>query len=215
MARRCITINLNPEIEIPAAREFKRPNLISEVLEEREHYVSAAITIIRAWIHAGKPKSKCKSLAGFGDWSDLCRQCLLWLDCADPATSIFEAIKEDPDRELLGRLLNAWQTTFGNAPAMVRDAVGKSFLHGNNELKEILHDIADERGEINRHRLGRWIKRHAGQIIDGFRFARSSGNTSAERWRVESISSVSSVYANQDEKSVDMAQAYRRTSKGE
>jgi hypothetical protein len=215
MARRCITINLNPEVEIPAAREFKRPNLIAEVLAERERYVSAAITIIRAWINAGKPKTKCKPLAGFGDWSDLCRQCLLWLGYADPATSIFEAIKEDPDRELLGRLLNAWQITFRNVPAMVREAVGKSLLHGNEELKEILHDIADERGEINRHRLGRWIKRHEGQIVDGLRFARSSGNTSAERWYVESVSSVSSVYTKQDEKSVDMAQAYRNASNGE
>lgn len=215
MARRCITINLNPQVEIPAARVFKRPNLIEEVLLAREDYVSAAITIIRAWITIGKPRSKCKSLAGFGDWSDLCRQCLLWLDCADPATSIFEAIKEDPDRELLGRLLKAWQMTFGNVPAMIREAVGKSPLHGNEELKEILHDIADERGEINRHRLGRWIKRHEGQIVDGLRFARSSGKTSAERWCVESVSSVSSVYMEQAEKSVYIAQAYRRASNGE
>lgn len=62
----------------------------------------------------------------------------------------------------------------------------------NKELKEVLHDIADERGEINRHRLGRWIKRHAGQIVDGLRFVRCSGNTSVERWRVELVSSVSS-----------------------
>lgn len=194
MTRRCITINLNPQVEIPAARTFKRPNLIAEVLQERERYVSAAITIIRAWIVAERPRAKCKSFAGFGDWSELCRQPLLWLGYADPAASIFEAIKEDPDREQLGRLLTAWQAIFGNVPKMVREAVNKSILPGNDyiELKEILHDIADERGEINRHRLGRWIKRHEGQIVDGLRFLRSSGNTSAERWQVESVSSVSS-----------------------
>jgi hypothetical protein len=44
---------------------------------------------------------------------------------------------------------------------MIREAVYKSTCTGNEnkELKEILHDIADERNEINRHRLGRWIKR--------------------------------------------------------
>lgn len=75
-------------------------------------------------------------------------------------------------------------------PAMVRDAVSKSTHSGNenNELKEILHDIADERGEINRHRLGRWIKRHEGQIVDNLRFIQCSGNNSAEKWRVESVS---------------------------
>jgi hypothetical protein len=154
-------------------------------------------------------------LGGFGDWSDLCRQSLLWLGCPDPAISIFEAIKEDPDRELLGRLLNAWQMTFGNIPTMVREAVGKSLLHGNEDLKEILHDVADERGEINRHRLGRWIKRHEGQIVDGLRFARYSGNTSAERWYVESVSSVLSFSRTQNEEIVKTTQIYRSASKGE
>jgi hypothetical protein len=217
MTRRCISINLNPEVEIPAARIFKRPNLITEVLQERERYVSAALTIIRAWIIAGKPRTPCKSLAGFGDWSDLCRQPLLQLKCADPASSIFVAIKEDPDREQLGRLLTAWRAVFGNVPAMVREAVNKSTYSGNenNELKEIIHDIADERGEINRHRLGRWIKRHEGQIVDGLRFIRGSGKSSAERWQVESVSSVSSVSCNPNEENVEAGEAYRRASGGE
>lgn len=170
---------------------------------------------MRAWIVAEKPRAKCKPLAGFGDWSDFCRQSLLWLGCADPAASVFEAIKEDPNREQLGRLLIAWQSTFANVPAMVREAVSKSTLHGNDELREILHDIADERGEINRHRLGRWIKRHEGQIVDGLRFARCNGSTSAERWRVESVSSVLSVYSSQNVKTVDASQAYLRASGGE
>lgn len=215
MARRCITINLNPEVEIPAARTFKRPNLITEVFQNREKYVSAAITVVFAWVFAEKPKSECKSLAGFSDWSDLCRQSLLWLGCADPAVSIFEAIKEDPDREQLGRLLIIWQAVFGNIPTMVREAVNKSTLYGNDELKEILHDIADERGEINRRRLGKWIKRHEGQIVDGFRFTRCSGNTSAERWRVESVSSVLSTPDCQTAKNVNTACAYQRASSGE
>ncbi|HEU5280990.1 MAG TPA: hypothetical protein VFU82_03305, partial [Gammaproteobacteria bacterium] len=48
MIRRCITINLNPEIENPATRTFMRPNLINEILSEREKYVLATLTIIRA-----------------------------------------------------------------------------------------------------------------------------------------------------------------------
>ena len=220
MTRRCITINLNPEVEVPAARTYKRPNLIAEVLQERERYVSAALTIMRAWVVAGRPKSACKSFAGFGDWSDLCRQPLLWLGCSDPAVSIFEAITEDPDREQLGRLLTAWQSVFGRTPAMIRDAVSRSDYQGNenNELKEILHDIADERGVINRRSLGRWIKRHAGQIVDGLRFVRCTGNTSAERWRVESVSSVLSVSRGQGEETVNDSndpEAYRRFSEGE
>lgn len=189
MARRCITIRLDPAVETPATLTFKRPNLVREVLKDRERYVSAALTIIRTWIIAGKPNTDCKALVSYGEWSDYCRQALLWLGCCDPTASVFEALAEDPDRETLARLLTAWQSAFGKTPAMVRDAVHKAYnsLVDNNELKEVLHDIADERGDINRRKLGWWIKRHAGQVVNGLRFVRCSGNSSAEKWRVESV----------------------------
>ena len=191
MARRCITINLDPGCEVPAARTFTRPDLVSDVLRQRGRYVSAALTIVRAWIIAGRPKTECKSLAGFGDWSDMCRQPLLWLGLADPTESLFIAMAEDPDREILGRILAAWQGVFGKKAAMVRDAVNNQTLFSdeNTELNEVIHDIADERGTINRRKLGWWIKRHAGRIVDGRRFVRGSGKRSAETWQVEITSS--------------------------
>ncbi len=193
MTRRCITIRLDPGCETPAARSFTRPELVRDVLRERGRYVSAALTIVRAWIVNGRPKAICKALAGYGDWSDLCRQPLLWLGCADPTVSVFEAMAEDPDRETLARLLTSWFAVFGKTPAMVRDAVKQAitFNDENAELREVLRDIADERGEINRRKLGWWIKRHAGRIVDGRRFVRASGNRSAEAWQVELMESVS------------------------
>lgn len=224
MTRRCITINLSPQCETPATRNFKRPDLIRELLRERSLYVSAALTIIRAWVEAGRPKAEAKSLASFGDWSEFCRQPLLWLGCADPAASVFESMADDPDRETLGRLLTAWQSVFGNKPTMVREAVKQASLafDDNVELKEVLHDIADERGEINRRKLGWWIKRHAGRIVDNFRFTRAPGSRSAEAWKVEvveSVSQVSSVFIQTNQKSVNdiefNANAYARASRGE
>lgn len=222
MTRRCISIRLDPGCETPAARSFTRPELVRDVLRERGRYVSAALTIVRAWIVTGRPKTICKSLAGYGDWSDLCRQPLLWLGCADPTVSVFEAMTEDPDRETLARLLTAWFSVFGKTPAMVRDAVKQAitFNDENAELREVLRDIADERGEINRRKLGWWIKRHAGRIVNGQRFVRASGNRSAEAWQVEvveSVSPVSSVSIQPNEKSVsttDNSNAYARASRG-
>jgi hypothetical protein len=209
MTRRCITIHLAPQCEVPAARTFQRPELVREVLRERGRYVAAALTIVQAWIVAGRPKISCKALAGFGDWSDLCRQPLLWLGLADPTESVFRAMADDPDRETLCRLLTAWQSVFGRTPAMVRDAVKQAspFHDDRAELREVLHDIADERGEINRRRLGRWITRHAGRIVDGRRFARARGNGSAEAWRVESVSPVSSVWSAPNTRTVSASSA--------
>ena len=217
MTRRCITIRLDPGVEIPAARTFTRPDLVRDLLRERGRYVSAALTIVRAWIVAGRPKIECKSLASYGEWSDLCRQPLLWLGCADPTASVFEAMSEDPDRETLARLLAAWQSVFGKTPAMVRDAVKQAHLFQDEhaELREVLHDIADERGEINRRKLGWWMRRHAGRIVDGLRFVRASGNSSAEKWRVESVSPVLPIYPRANAGTVTDADAYLRASSGE
>ncbi|MEA3278437.1 MAG: hypothetical protein U9Q81_24700 [Pseudomonadota bacterium] len=128
---------------------------------------------------------------------------------------MFETMAEDPDRETLGRLLAAWQALFGKGPAMVRDAVRQVHAFGDEsaELREVLHDIADERGAINRRRLGRWIARHAGQIVDGLRFVRASGKRAAEAWQVESVSTLSSVSAPPVTKTV--SNAYARASRGE
>jgi hypothetical protein len=123
MARRCLTITLDPACETPATREFKNPSLVPDMLRERGRYVSAALTIIRAWTVAGRPKTQCKALAGYDEWSDLCRQPLLWLGQPDPAEGIFEAMADDPERDTLGRLLNAWYLCFGHKATMVREAV--------------------------------------------------------------------------------------------
>lgn len=195
MARRCLTIHLDPGCETPATRQYARPDLVREVLKERARYVSAALTIVRSWIAAGRPITALRSLAGYGDWSDLCRQPLLWLGYSDPATSLFLSMNDDPDREMLDRLLVAWHAVFDNKPAMIRDAVeqAKSNTPSSAELFDSLRDIAEERGELNRRRLGRWIKRHAGRIVNGRRFIKADGNRSAEAWSVETVESVSSV----------------------
>lgn len=204
MTRRCVVIGLDPKVEVPAARQFNASPLHT-VRTNRARYVSAALTIIRAWIVAGKPNTPCKPLNSFEQWTDWIRQPLLWLGQPDPVAKVFETMAHDPDRETLGRLLHAWQQTFDDAPTMIRAAVSKaeefvSFASadGGSELREAMREVAEERGEINRRRLGKWIARHAGRIVDGMRFTKASGTTSAERWRIErvaaeSVTSVSSV----------------------
>lgn len=224
MARRCVTINLSPQCEVPAARDFLRPDLVREVLRDRGRYVSAALTIVRAWIGAGRPVAECRGLAGYADWTSLCRQPLMWLGLPDPVASLFDAITEDPDRETLARLLHAWRRVFGRSAAMVRDAVREAggIRDDEHELQEVIRDIADERGAINRRKLGWWIKRRAGRIVDGLRFVKAPGSRSAELWYAESVSSVVEVSSRQVLKTVtgdsavdEIAETYRRATRGE
>jgi hypothetical protein len=188
MARRCIAIHLDPKVETPASKKYTN-DPVKMVRKNREKYVSLAITIIKAWITAGKPILKCSALASYERWSELIRQPLLWLDLPDPATRVFEQLNVDPDRELLSRLIDAWDHHFANKPTMVRDAVElTNFLQNSAEdLKEVFREIAEERGEINRRRLGRWIARHQGQVVHGRRLEKVSTKNSAEKWQVVQV----------------------------
>ncbi len=194
MSRRCLTIKLDPQVEIPTTRNFAKDPL--ELLRRnRAYYVSLALTIVRAWFVNGCPITKCKPLNSYGEWTKYVRQPLMWLGLTDPAERIFTQLTEDPDREQLGRLLLAWQRVFMDSHTSIREVVDKigSFALGADELKEVINELALERGDINRKRLGRWIARHQGQIVDGLRFVRGPSASGVERWRVMSVVMVSGV----------------------
>lgn len=194
MTRRCLTIKLDPKVEIPATRNFASDPL-ELIRRNRAYYVSLALTIVRAWFVNDCPITKCKPLNSYGEWTKYVRQPLLWLGLTDPAERIFTQLTEDPDREQLGRLLLAWKGVFMDSHTSIRELVDKSssIALGADELREVIGEIALERSEINRKRLGRWIARHQGQIVDGMRFDRGPSASGVERWRVTSVAMVSGV----------------------
>lgn len=181
MSRRVLSIHLDPCMEMPVAREFKRPDLAAQVRQDRARYVSAALTIIRAWICAGSPSGNVKPVATYTQWSDWCRQPLIWLGLPDPATRLFEQVCKDPDAELLGRFMAAWRSAFGSGPVLVRELVKNS----DAELRECIEEIATVKGEVDKGRLGWWLKKHKGRIVQGLRIEREDASRGAARWRVQ------------------------------
>jgi len=183
MTRRTVTITLDSECEVPAARDFKKEPL-NEVRINRSRFISLVLTIICAWISAEKPKAECKCIASYAEWSDLCRQPLLWLGLPDPVQSIFESIVEDPDRELLGELLRTWNDRFGGVPTSVKEVIHQLNLH--EDLHDAIVVIAGEKdGTINRRRFGRWLKRHSGRIVNDLRMVKDTSTHNAAKWKVE------------------------------
>lgn len=199
MSRRVLTINIDPMCETPATRTFKRPHLLAEVKANRGQHVSDCLTIVRAWHLAGRPEADIPPIASFTAWSGLCRQSLVWLGLPDPAAKMFEQMSDDPDAELLGRFMQAWQSIFGATPAMVRDVVSRSEHLSGSELSHVVREIAEERGIINRERLGRWIRRHEGRFIDNVRLVPEKNGRNSKAWRVSGSSGLSG-YSSQPEK---------------
>jgi hypothetical protein len=170
MTRRIITLHLDPQTEDPATREFKS-DALAELRAERGRYIMAAFTLIRAWQVAGQPRHPgvLPTVNGFNRWSDWCRQPLLWLGYPDPATSMFEALKADPAKDELQRVMETWDAAFGNAAVSVKQAIKKA--ESDDNLRDALLEVAEGRpGEIDRKKLGYYLKGRMGRRVKGRRF---------------------------------------------
>ena len=82
MATRVIRSRLDARTEFPDQRKFKRPDLLAYVREHRGELIHAALTIIRAYILAGKPGAS-KIKGRFGVWNEMVAAPLVWLGQAD------------------------------------------------------------------------------------------------------------------------------------
>ena len=171
MTRRTVSICIDTKEEIPASRTFKNPNLLQQVRERREHYVSCALTIISAWIHSGKPHTDCPNLNSFEKWSEWCRQPLLWLGLPDPVKKVFTAMNDDPERVQVGRVFDGIRREFETVPFSVKDLSERALRSVDSELlREPLEDIGCFDGCIvNRNRLGWWLKKKVGWSVNGIR----------------------------------------------
>jgi hypothetical protein len=202
LCRRAITCTLDPEMERPELRQFKR-DPIAMILENRGKYVAACLTIVRAYILAGRP-DKAPKLASFEGWSDTVRSALIWLGEEDPVISMETSYDEDPERVELADMIATWAGEFdvgySNRKTLaevieVAEKTSQTFNGvepDNPELLSILQQVTKTRRglQLNSLALGYWLRANKGKIVDGKRFARqpSKRGESAAWWLEEVVS---------------------------
>jgi hypothetical protein len=188
LCRRFVTIRLDPGLENPHTRSFSG-DPVAQVAAHRGRYVMAALAIVQGWIAAGSPREVLPPIVSYNAWTDWVRQPLVWLGLPDPGARLLDnAAQADPDREQLGRLLRLWCKTMPEQPVPVRHVVDKVW-HADKDgtpygdLNDVLLDIAGEGGNINRKRLGWWLKSHEGAIVAGLKLLKHEGGDRTS-WQV-------------------------------
>lgn len=186
LLRRVLTIHIDPRCPTPATMTYKGLP-VDKVRSRRGAYVAAVLTIIQAWRKAGMPRAAADSIVTFGGaWSDYCRYPLMWLGQPDPATSLLEQVRHDPDGDSLAGLLTEWQRAFGSTPTTVRKAVEMAALRHPDLLDAMREFPVEERGEINRSKLGWLLKKNANRIVGGLEFQKSEAD-GRTAWRVVAV----------------------------
>jgi hypothetical protein len=196
VVRRVVLCTLDPNVERPELRQFKR-NPVDMVLQDRGLYIAAALTIVRAYLTAGCP-DKLPTLASFEEWSRLVRSALVWLGRADPVDTMEAARAEDPELDTMRRIFTTWREaigtdrpqTTGELKKFAEAKTGSGDYHdyhaapAHPELLEALLAVAyGKGGEINSKALGRWLGQKKGRIVDGCKLvAREDGHGKQVKW---------------------------------
>lgn len=176
LLRRVLTIHVDPRCATPATMSYTG-SPVELVRKNRGRYVAAVLTIILAWRKAGSPRANVENIVTFGGaWSDYCRHPLMWLGHPDPATALLEQVKHDPDGDALAGLMASWWAEFKSVPTTVRTAVGRALKGGNDLLDAIREFPVEERGEINRSKLGWLLKKNANRIVGGYEFQQAEAD---------------------------------------
>lgn len=189
--RRVFVARLDAQSEKPYARDFEF-DPAQRVLAGRMKYVVAGLTIVRAYIAAGRPKVAKGRTASFEVWDDLVRQPICWLAhhvaqtnddrlprFDDPLRAAELAFESDPETTKHTALLCAWHRVFGGEPASVNNAISRHF---EDDLLAALEEIGGQGGKLNTRVVGRWIERMQGRRIGGRWFVRGKTHRGVATW---------------------------------
>jgi hypothetical protein len=186
LLRRVLTIHVDPRCPTPATMSYRNAP-VTMVRQNRSDYVLAVLTIILAWRQAGAPRANVDNIVTYdGAWSDYCRHPLTWLGHTDPATALLTQIRHDPDGDALLSLMSEWHDVFGSSPTTVRKAVERAIFNHPSLLDAMREFPVEERGEINRSKLGWLLKKNANRIVAGLEFQKAEADGRVA-WRVVRI----------------------------
>lgn len=131
MRRRIIRCRLVAKQENPEERPIKRSNLRGWILERRPQLVAAGLTILRAYVLAGRPKQETRAMGNFEEWVGLIASALKWTSGVDVVEAkLPDAVAFDPVTEAYGEFLATFEEpdpAFARPWVLGRDYLAKEF----------------------------------------------------------------------------------------
>ena len=195
MTRRTVLCRLDPETENPEKRRFDF-DPVREAERNRAALVRAALTLLRGYLHAGQPGAQ-TDYGSFEGWSAWVRSALLWVGHADPLGPAGELEGSDPEREVAEDVIEALRRIFGPNKFSARQAQQmaeeKRRFSGDEETFDALYQVSGESGQIKTKRLGNWLKKHHGRIVNGKRIEFLETKQGISHWRVAEMDTESEV----------------------
>ena len=194
LTRRTILCRLNRNEERPSQHKFKNPNMLDTAMANRSNIVVAALTILRAYHLAGRPKPEgFPSFGSFNEWSDLVRGALIWLKFPDIIESQTRLEDEDPVKNAFASVLEAWKEAYESNEQTV-SSIFKDFDNNQSvrkdlydNLYEALDNAVPHRGDLRPRHVGIWLEKNKGKIAGEFQLVRGTRATQGMAWKVKKL----------------------------
>jgi hypothetical protein len=186
-SRRAVMCRLDAKVEKPDARKFDF-DCHAEVLAARRELVVAGLTILRAYVVAGRPETL-TPMGSFNDW-EWVRGALVWLGCSDPAETRSAIAEADPKKDELATVMDLWQQAFGERSVVVADIEhGGKAGADTTPLRDRLIEIAC-RGVWSGKSVGWWLRRNKDRVVGGRAFRCQTSSDKQLEWRLEGAQAV-------------------------
>jgi hypothetical protein len=183
LIRRTLLCSIDPQCERPEQRRFD-DDPIAVIQANRGALVAAALTVLRAW-HMSNDRVEVPPFGPFDEWSYRVREPLIWLGHTDPCDTVTKVRDTDPYRSMHSAVLLQWKEQLGITNAftvreIIEVAVNSADFHG-----ALLAVSADKGGHtVSNDRLGRWLKKVEGKILDGLMLKQESIVNGYPKWRL-------------------------------
>lgn len=129
-------------------------------------------------------KNTVKPLAGYEEWSQRVREPLIWLGEEDPCKCMDAVWASDPYREQLTAVLAQWRLKLVVGQAYTIKQVIERAIVDQDFFNALAAVASNKTGtSISNDRLGRWLHKNAGKIVDGHRLEAGAMQASGKLWR--------------------------------
>jgi len=185
---RSLLCRLVPNTEHPETRSnFRYPHIEAHTAQHRSEYLSAALTMLRAYVVAGRP-AVTRGMNRYPDWSELVQSTLIWAGAADPVETQ-AALRETASDEkgALGDMLQAWKDLFGPARVTVKELLTRARMPGGEVLLDAMTDVCQAKTSdmLTGKKLSIALMQHRDRIAGGLKLERCwVGHGGGYSWRV-------------------------------
>lgn len=183
LARRTVRIRLDPKIDRPWLRNgWRHPNLLGWAHEKRADLITAALTLVQAWLDAGEPAPKAQPLGSFEEWTRVVGGIVEHAGYKEFLGNCHELYEvADTDGATWRTFTEMWWATHSDRPVTAKDLFDIAMdLDGLN-----LGKSASERGQ--RTALGAQLRKRRDQVIGRYRIESAGIEHNAALWRLRQI----------------------------